>query len=252
MESQFDREQQRGIVAIYKDRGETLAVLLERFRAHYDLLPATKLTYAGRLDPLAQGLVLILVGEDRFKKDALLGLPKEYAVDILLGIATDTADPLGMILRTDLQTIAQTDIEGVVAELTTITALPYPMYSSVLVDGMPLFVHARAGTAVVVPNKKVTIYSADLVGVRTEPISTLAQMVVGDVQRVKGDFRQGEIVEDWQQYSADAREVTIVSIRVSASSGTYMRSLAEWVGDRLGVPALAYRIVRTKLGDYVI
>ena len=69
------------------------------------------------------------------------------------------------------------------------------------------------------------------------------------IQTVVGDFRQSEIIETWQEQTMDT-PVTLVTFSVTASSGTYMRSLAEKMGESLGVPALAYRIVRTSVGEY--
>lgn len=227
-------------------------MLLDRFRRTHELTAETKLTYAGRLDPMAEGIVLVLAGESRFEKDALLGLPKTYNVDILLGIATDTQDPLGLITDRDVQVVREAAIEKTIAEMTAITALPYPLYSSVPVAGKPLFAHARAGNSVVVPEKKVTIYETKLLGVRSEPLAKLVATITTDIGNVIGDFRQDESIAKWQTLQDEHTAVTIVTVSITASSGTYMRSLAAWMGERLDVPALAYRIVRTKLGDYTL
>jgi len=56
------------------------------------------MTYAGRLDPLAEGLLLVLTGEECKNKEKYLGLDKEYEVDVLFGFATDTYDILGKVL----------------------------------------------------------------------------------------------------------------------------------------------------------
>lgn len=239
-----------GIFPIQKYRGETLAVLLERFRHEHSLDTETKLTYAGRLDPMAEGVVLVLAGESRFEKDALLGLPKAYDVDILLGVSTDTLDPLGSIENVEPKPIDQETIERAILEMKSITSLPYPMYSSVPVDGKPLFIHAREGTTVTIPQKKVTIYSAELLGIEKVSLSTLATRAIEDIQKVIGDFRQDTIINDWRQLETVDTEVQLVKVCITASSGTYMRSLTAWMGERLGVPALAYRIVRTKIGEY--
>lgn len=239
-----------GIFPLYKYRGETLAVLLDRFRSEHSLDHTAKLTYAGRLDPMAEGLVLVLAGEDRFRKDMLLDLPKTYRVEVLLGIGTDTLDPLGRITTMSPREVSSADIEGAVSRMTAITTLPYPMYSSVPVDGKPLFVHARAGESVEVPLKNVSIYSVHIESIRTESMSTLATSVVRDIERVVGDFRQAEIIEDWTKLVSSTDTGVIVTLSISCSSGTYMRSLAQWLGQELGVPAIAYSIERTSLGKY--
>lgn len=261
MQSQFDtntnkeKETCSGIYPVHKERGETLAMLLNRFRTEQLIDETVKLTYAGRLDPMAEGLVLILAGDARFQKDALLGLHKTYEVDVLFGVVTDTQDPLGIITDVSIVDVDEITLIDAIAHIKRITSLPYPMYSSVPVDGKPLFVHARAGTKVEVPQKKVTIYSAEIINIREESLQKLVDEIITDIAKVAGDFRQAEITEVWQRLltpNSSQQEATIVTIRISASSGTYMRSLATVLGERLGVPALAYRINRTKLGEYTL
>jgi tRNA pseudouridine55 synthase len=239
-----------GIFPVQKERGETLAVLLERFRSEYTLDDTTKLTYAGRLDPMAEGLVLVLAGESRFQKDTLLGLAKEYEIEVLFGIATDTLDPLGVITETNITPVAEADIQNAIEKMKQLTALPYPLYSSVPVEGKALFVHARQGKKVSVPEKKITVFEATLLSVRTETLGILGKQVSIDIKKVVGDFRQDESIQGWEQFLKEDTEATIATIRICASSGTYMRSLAEWLGKECGVPALAYRIKRVKVGEY--
>lgn len=243
-----------GFYPTWKARGETLAVLLERFRQNHSLGTEVKLTYAGRLDPMAEGVVLILAGEARFQKDTLLGLPKTYEVTIVLGVASDTYDVLGQITNVAIQYVAEERISAEVAQMTAITTLPYPMYSSVLVEGKPLFVHARARTVVLVPEKRVTVFSAALMAIENKSFGEIAAKSIADIATVVGDFRQDSIIHDWQTLSTRYADtvVQVVTIRVHCSSGTYMRTLATWLGDRLGIPALAYSIIRTKLGDFAM
>jgi tRNA U55 pseudouridine synthase TruB len=61
-------------------------------------------------------------------------------------------------------------------------------------------------------------------------------------------------MKQWQKCTQTHKEhiATIATIRITASSGTYMRSIAAWMGTKLGVPALAYKIKRTKLGEYTL
>ena len=240
----------RGIYPLYKKRADTLAVLLDRFREEYSLDSSVKLTYAGRLDPMAEGIVLVLAGEDRFIKDSLLGLDKIYEVEVLLGIATDTQDPLGIITDTNFKDMERKAVEQTIAGMKTLTALPYPLYSSALVKGKPLFVHARAGTRVTLPQKKIKIYDAKLLEIKKVSVAALVRDVMVDIAKVIGDFRQEEITKQWQTMLDEQTEITVIKIRVHASSGTYMRSLAAWMGEQLHIPALAYRINRIQIGEY--
>lgn len=243
-----------GRYLIYKERGETLAVLVRRFRTEQGLGQEIPITYAGRLDPMAEGIVLLLVGEARHHKDQYLKLGKTYEIEVLLGISTDTQDMLGLIERELYRPITRVAITDTLKALASITELPYPPYSSVLVQGKPLFTYARAGTKVQVPVKTVQITEATLLHTRTVAVEAIARDVLTDIGRVEGDFRQLIIMKQWQKCTQTHKEhiATIATIRITASSGTYMRSIAAWMGEQLGVPALAYKIKRTKLGEYTL
>lgn len=241
-----------GLFLFWKKAGETLAVMLRRFRQENGLDETIRLTYAGRLDPMAEGIVPTLVGEARFQKERFLKATKTYEVDILLGIGTDTGDMLGL---SPVARHQDNDESGGLVSLDKITkalhtlsqtvSLPYPNYSSRPVDGKPLFMHARAGNEVVLPIKKVSIYELELVAIKKVPLGTLIEKAIATIETVQGDFRQKEIVEQWSRLAARQDLVTVVTLRTTVSSGTYMRALAEKLGLLLNVPALAYHIKRT-------
>ena len=247
------------IVLFWKTPGETLATMLRRFREEYNLSNEEKLTYAGRLDPMAEGIVPVLVGEARFQKDMLLGRSKTYEVAILLGVGTDSGDMLGLPRQNEVTAGLPTanpalstakgndDITTALDMLRQTVSLPYPNYSSRPVDGKPLFMHARASNKVVLPIKKVTIYDLELLSIKEHEFSTLITDAIEIIEKVQGDFRQEEIIKHWEEIKKSHAEgrVQIVTIRTTVSSGTYMRSLAEKLGLLLKVPALAYSIKRT-------
>lgn len=243
------------IFTVWKHRGETLAVLLERFRSEHSLSEDSKLTYAGRLDPMAEGVVLILAGDARFHKEILLGADKTYELTVLFGIQTDTADMLGVVTAIDIgKSITIGLIEGAVKNLEKVTELPYPAYSSRPVGGVPLFVHAREGNAVELPIKEVKLSDVELLSIERTTLDRLIEETLPVIERVVGDFRQEEIVRGWGRVKTThgEKEITLVKIQVTASSGTYMRALAELLGSALGVPALAYHIKRIRVGEYSI
>ena len=69
---------------------ETLAITLERFRMNNPEHQESKITYAGRLDPMAEGLLILLTDDDVHKKEEFIGLDKIYEVDFVLGVSTDS------------------------------------------------------------------------------------------------------------------------------------------------------------------
>jgi tRNA U55 pseudouridine synthase TruB len=103
-----------------------------------------------------------------------------------------------------------------------------------------------------IPTHKVKIDSITLLNIETKKISDLEGEIISRIEKVSGDFRQTKIIEVWKDKiaeDADA-EVVIAKIKVSCESGAYMRVLAEKIARGLGFPGLAYRIIRTKLGEY--
>lgn len=238
-----------GVFPVWKRWGETLSVLLDRFRAEQQLPADVKLTYAGRLDPAAEGVVLMLAGEARFKKEEYLRADKTYLLTILFGIKTDTADLLGIPEQkkehVDLRKL------GVVLERSVGShILPYPVYSSRPVQGKPLFAYGRAGEQVVIPTKKVTVHTIELIGTETVAADTVLRKIEALTSTVLGDFRQAEIISAWQEFLDEGESYKTVTLRVQASSGTYMRSLAEAVAEKLGTVGCAYAIVRERVGKF--
>lgn len=237
----------QGIYYFWKKEGETLAVMLERFKKEYSLPNDAKLTYAGRLDPMASGIVPILEGMARFKKEKYLNKDKTYEVQVLLGVKTDTLDMLGLVTSSaDVSIYNDEVIKQSIQSISYIRELSYPMYSSRPVDGKPLFMHAREGSKVDVPVKSVYIRDIKLLGIERKKVSDCVYETLPIIESVEGDFRQDEIANGWRKFLVKNKdqEIIIVTFETEVSSGTYMRSLAEYLGEQLRIPALAYRIKR--------
>src|SRR3990167_11197474 len=87
------------VIITNKKIGETPLERLEKVRKEEKIDAKTPMTYAGRLDPMAQGLLIILVGEECKNKEKYTNLNKEYELEIIFGIETDTQDVLGLIKK---------------------------------------------------------------------------------------------------------------------------------------------------------
>lgn len=79
-----------GVICVYKEVGETPLEAISKIKT------TEKLSYIGRLDPLADGLMLVLVGEENKNREAYLDLPKTYRFEFVSGFKTDTYDVLGL------------------------------------------------------------------------------------------------------------------------------------------------------------
>ncbi len=259
MTKQFSKEEQfNGVLNVYKRPGETPLECLERLRITRPELKDATLSYVGRLDPLASGVLLVVAGEENKNRDAYLHLPKEYAIEVLLGVSTDTHDVLGLITEHDAeyQVPDEDTIKKITSEFVGEHTLPYPVYSSKPVLGKPLFAWAKEGKAdsIDIPETKLNI-SSIIMGPSYSVISDeLHTYIQSAIAPVKGDFRQSEILEGWYRYFSETKRpfYTVLQLKVQCESGSYMRSLAVEIGKKLHIPALAYSIVRTKVGEHLI
>lgn len=230
---------------IEKRIGETPLEALERFRSTRPELRNIPLTYAGRLDPMAEGKLLILIGDECKNKEKYLGLDKEYEIEIVFGIETDTYDALGIAEVTPLKVIPRIHIESYIGRFIQ----EYPVYSSKTVNGKQLHQLARSrDLPEEMPTKDVEIYLIQLLGQSCIDSEALKAKILEKIALIKGDFRQEEIKDQWNAVLNDSNQVfECLKIRVSCGSGTYMRSLAHRMGKDAGTSAFALSIKRTKI-----
>lgn len=246
------------IIKIYKKAGETPLDCINKLKKDNKELANTPMTYAGRLDPLASGVLLILVGDEVHKKNEYLNLPKEYEIEILFGFSTDTYDILGKI------TSIQKDKDINISEKANKSfgsfigkiKQKYPPYSSRPVQGKPLFEWARLGklNEIEIPSHNVLINNIKFIGQRKINGRKLLEIIKTEISKISGDFRQEEILSLWEEAlrDKDKEEYSVIKLVVNCGSGVYMRSLANDIGEYLGARSLALKIVRTKVGDYSI
>lgn len=240
---------------IYKKIGETPLEALELFRSEQIAVGRVEfqdisITYAGRLDPMAEGKLLLLVGDECKKKEEYLGLDKEYEVEIIFGIETDTYDSLGLSKIRPWTRIVN-DTEPLLSRYVGKFWQEYPAYSSKTIEGLPLHSLARdGGLPKEMPTKEVEIYSIKKLGIINISAIELKKQIVDKVSLVKGDFRQNEIITRWSETLVDPnKSFEILKIRVTCSGGTYMRSLAHRIGQDQGCGAFALSIKRTNIGE---
>lgn len=175
-----------------------------------------KCGHMGTLDPLAEGVLVLGFGKATRLFDYMQIKTKRYVATVTFGVFTDTLDREGAIIATSsLPRVDQ--IADVVASFRgEITQIP-PAYSAISVDGVRAYELARRGSEVELPSRKVTIYDI----------------------RVLDTECEGEYCRS-------------VDIAVECSSGTYIRSLARDIADRLGVVGYMSSLRRTASGRYFI
>lgn len=267
---------------VNKKVGQTPLECIHELKNAEPQLAHLPVTYAGRLDPLAEGILILLIGDECLKKDEYLKLPKEYEVEVLFGFETDTYDVMGLISTSPkvlfersseeedgsrCQTIPNSTFGSVSQDITFDEALKitiskftgrikqfYPPYSSRTVNGKPLYQWAREGKLdeIDIPFHDVLVERIEILKKDVISGDKLLNKIKKDIAEVRGDFRQKEILNIWQDILKDKKdeEYKTVTLRIVCGSGVYVRGLAHGIGLALNQPALALRIVRTKVGEY--
>jgi len=176
------------------------------------LFEAEKAGHTGNLDPLATGVLPLCFGEATKFSQYLLEADKGYETLIQLGVTTATGDAEGEILEQREVTVTADDVQNLLPEFRgEIEQIP-PMYSALKQDGQPLYKLAREGKTVERAPRTVHIKQLELLAFDAE--------------------------------KAQAR------LRIACSKGTYVRTLAEDIGQRLGCGAHVAELVRTQAGPF--
>jgi len=168
--------------------------------------------HAGTLDPFATGLLVILLGEDTKKAEQFLKLNKTYEATIRLGQTSTTADPEGEIVAVSDRQPSSQELLTALESFIGTIQQRPPAHSAIKIDGQRAYKLARKGETVEIPLRTVTIHTLELL-----------------------DYTYPN-----------------VKIRTHVSSGTYIRSLAVDIGEKLGTGGYCSRLRRTQIGEWSI
>ena len=201
------------LLVIDKPSGPSSFAVCKRVRALLGKR-GEKVGHGGTLDPFASGVLPICIGEGTKVVPFLLDADKAYEAVVRFGVETDTLDGTGQVVaKHSLAGLGRGAVAAALAHfLGAIEQIP-PMYSALKRDGRPLYAYARKGQTIERPARKVTVHVLELV-----------------------DFDPPDRAR----------------LRVRCSKGTYIRSLAADVGQRLGVGAHLVELRRTASGPFTI
>ena len=244
------------IVSLYKPQGMTPLQLIEKFRLENPKYKDEKIGFAGRLDPLAHGVMLLTVGEANKRRQYFLHLNKTYKFSVLFGVETDSYDYLGVlkgIQTLELPSNYKQVVEKFIKEHIGQYTQPYPPFSSKTINGVQLYKLSKQGVKNLdLPTREVEVFSFKFLSEETILGKGLLKIMVSNLRKIKGFFRQTRIIKQWRDYfkvNSDL-EFKILHFEIECSSGTYVRSLAHNIGQELGCGAIAFEILRTKVSDF--
>jgi len=194
------------ILLVDKPKGLSSSRVVELVRGKFKL----KAGHTGTLDPLATGLLIILMGKRTREASLFLRLDKTYEVKATLGVESDTFDSEGKILPRSSSKVTREELDRVVKEFHgDIWQVP-PAFSAKKIEGRKAYELARKGLGVEIPPSKVSIYSLEI-----------------------REFHFPDF-----------------SLICDVSSGFYVRSLVHDIGERLETGAIVTGVRRTRIGPY--
>lgn len=197
-----------GIIIIYKPEGYTSHDAVARMKRFCN---TRRIGHAGTLDPMAQGVLPILVGKACAAQEYLQDHDKSYLAGMRFGTVTDTGDITGNILsRKNVSLDTETVKEAAKSFEGKIEQIP-PMYSAIKVGGKKLYDLAREGITVERKARSIEIYSIEVV---------------------------------------DTLSDTDFLVRVKCSKGTYIRTLCEDIGEKLGCGGTLFSLCRETCGEF--
>jgi tRNA pseudouridine(55) synthase len=244
------------MLILEKRVGETPLELLERARKERPDLAMAKLSYAGRLDPMAEGLMVVLVGDEENRpenRQKFLACDKEYVATFLVGVKTDSGDALGIpewpLSKMESIYPSEDDIKKQVEGLLGVKRQKYPWFSGRAVNGIKLFEHFKKGnTGIERPSRDVSIKEVEFMGVERLAVEEVKKHIFDSIGKVGGDFRQEKILSHWRDFfeftqHAGDKEALEFRVRFLVSSGTFIRALTE----NFGFPVTLLALRRTKI-----
>ncbi|QJU08033.1 tRNA pseudouridine(55) synthase TruB [Candidatus Saccharibacteria bacterium oral taxon 488] len=169
-----------------------------------------KVGHTGTLDPFATGLMIIVTGKKCREADTFTKLDKWYEAEIMLGETSTTGDPEGELTRVSERQPPRSEVEAVLSTLVGEIKQRPPIFSAIKINGRRAYQLARQGQSVDMPERTVSIYALELV----------------------------------------AYEYPRLVIRAHVSSGTYIRSLAVDIGQKLGTGAYCHQLRRQAIAEY--
>jgi len=207
------------LLLIDKPKGITSFDVIRRLRRTLNI---KKMGHAGTLDPLATGLMIIGVGAGTKKLTELVKLDKEYVAEVRIGESRTTGDLEGEVVESKkVEGLKSEDVVEALKSMVGTLELPVSAYSAIKVDGVAMYKRARKAE-------------------KTGDVVTDVPMRVMRVDEA--------VLVSYKIHNEQA----VAEVRFCVGSGTYIRSLAEELGRRLGYPATLQNLRRTKVGKFDI
>lgn len=200
-----------GIILINKEKNYTSNDVVQIVKKIFN----QKVGHTGTLDPMATGVLPLLIGKGTLCSKYLINHDKIYVTTLKLGVKTDTGDITGNIIKTekvDEKFLELNKVKKVLSSFIGEQEQIPPMYSAIKINGKKLYEYARNGQSLEISPRKINLYNLELISIKNEEIS----------------------------------------FRVCCSKGTYIRTLCEDIAEKIGTIGTMCELNREKVGDFDI
>ena len=208
------------ILNLYKPKGISSFNFISKAKRIFGY---SKVGHAGTLDPLAEGVLIVLTDKDTKKQNDYTKQDKVYVAEILLGAFSESFDlEKPLIFSEKAPQIQENQIRELLLSLHGELTLPAPVYSAKVIAGKRLYKYAKQGKIGNIEIPQVT------------SLITYLKLL------------------EFSNLEVNNQSYPLIKIEISCSSGTYIRALANYLGEKLQTKGVLYSLVRTKVGDFEV
>jgi len=199
-----------GLLLVNKPSGPTSYDMIRCFKRS---IKDKKIGHCGTLDPMATGLLILLVGRATKSQNKIMGQDKIYRITMRFGLKTDSGDATGKTIQTSsLPSLERSSVQNTLESFHGTQEQIPPMYSALKHKGQPLYKLARKGKVIERKPRTIHIYNSELL----------------NISEVEVEFR------------------------IQCSTGTYVRTLVEDMAEKMGSCATLSQLCREKIGTYTL
>lgn len=204
---------------LYKPKGISSFNFINRVKKK---MGYNKIGHAGTLDPLAEGVLVVLTDKDTKRQEEFMKKDKVYEAEVLLGAFSESFDLEKPPTFSEIAPVLdQAKLEAILNSMHGELTLPAPIYSAKIISGKRLYKYANQGLKEIV-----------------------LPMVTSQIKKIT--------FIDSSTYELNSQSYPIIKLEVDCSSGTYIRALANYIGNQLNTKGVLFSLKRTCVGDFKI
>jgi len=250
-------------ITIYKEPGITMNQLINihknknkndenNYENNYE---NDKICFAGRLDPMARGKVILLYNDECKNINRYKHFKKTYQFEIIIGIQTDSDDPLGIIEiniineinnQNNIYNQIYNEIKENISNITFCQKFHH--YSSKCINGKPLWYYKKNNIIIESPTHIVSISDYEIGYIKSYDFNEWKNKIINQIKTIDNtcNFNQEFIINQWNNMN-DIKKIYSIPITLTVSSGFYVRQFVRDLSDKIKIPLMTFDINRTDI-----